>query len=644
MTEIKNLGKYEITGVLGKGAMGVVYSGVDPKLRREVAIKTILKNQLLTKDVSLEYSERFENEAQAVAKLNHPNIVTVFDFGEEGDIAYLVMEFIRGQELKYFLDKGYKYSLNEAIGLMLQLLAGMHHAHENGVIHRDIKPANIMLDEVGRLKLTDFGVARVIEDSDGTRMGTRVGTLSYMSPEQVQGLKVDARADIFAAGIVFYQILTGRKPFVGSDWEIQNSIVNSIQTSPSSINPNIPVEIDDLVNKSLEKLAEKRFSSSKDFANELNKFYDYNFDRNDETLVFSKNDDQTKFFSSSNQKNDRTSPSVFNPHFTDTFKLKKDLSDFRSIEESKGDAGNFNLASNIDSAQIEQNGLISNSIHENFKSDDLLNSLDLAVKETTVEPDKTTSKTGVKQSVVFLSILGFFSLFALGFLIYHFSSAEPNVESINVAGPKDNLINPQDHLVSNENEKAISDQKENINDAPVVTPPIQTEKIIINDSPMNEVTPTDIFNNIYSSRDSNANVKLETNKKRYKISDSDTNQDFVDITIKSERNGFVYLLMLGSDAKEAVFILPNDEHISNEINKSQIVKIKSKIVAAGPVGTDYLLAIVLDKKLDLTNFDLDKVGPYFVAKTMNNSLKNIEFFFKNNSNAYGADLVSIEEY
>jgi len=178
----------------------------------------------------------------------------------------------------------------------------------------------------------------------------------------------------------------------------------------------------------------------------------------------------------------------------------------------------------------------------------------------------------------------------------------------------------------------------------VITPSVENEKTLTNDPIINEVTPSDIFNNIYLSRDINAKVKLETNKKRYKISDNDTNQDFVDITIKSEKNGFVYLLMLGSDAKEAVFILPNDEQNLNEINKSQIVKIKSKIVATGPVGTDYLLAIVLDKKLDLTNFDLDKLGPYFVAKTMNNSLKNIEFFFKNNANAYGADLVSIEEY
>src|SRR5216110_3112835 len=227
--DLKTLGRYNIERTLGKGAMGVVYEGVDPRLGRRVAIKTILKSHL-DEDTAKDYSMRFVREAQAVARLNHPNIVQVYDFGEEGDIAYLVMEFIRGDELKSTLSTGRQFDRKECVRIMCELLDALEFAHEPGVVHRDIKPANVMLDSQGRAKLTDFGVARVTDSdrthAERTQAGTVVGTPAYMSPEQIQGQSIDRRTDIFSAGVILYQFLTGQKPFTGEGaWTVAKKIV-----------------------------------------------------------------------------------------------------------------------------------------------------------------------------------------------------------------------------------------------------------------------------------------------------------------------------------------------------------------------------------------------------------------------------------
>src|SRR5947207_3865729 len=158
--ELKTLGRYNLERTLGKGAMGVVYEGVDPRLGRRVAIKTILKSHL-DAGTAKEYSLRFVREAQAVARLNHPNIVQVHDFGEEGEVAYLVMEFISGRELKTYFDANQRFDLKEAVRLMVELCDALDFAHQAGIVHRDVKPGNVMLDAQMRAKLTDFGVARV---------------------------------------------------------------------------------------------------------------------------------------------------------------------------------------------------------------------------------------------------------------------------------------------------------------------------------------------------------------------------------------------------------------------------------------------------------------------------------------------------
>jgi len=158
--DLKTLGRYNLERVLGKGAMGVVYEGVDPRLGRRVAIKTILKSHL-DEDTAKDYSMRFVREAQAVARLNHPNVVQVFDFGEEGDIAYLVMEFIKGKELKTFFDANERFDLKEAVRIMCELCDALDFAHNAGIIHRDIKPGNLLLDAKGTVKILDMGLARM---------------------------------------------------------------------------------------------------------------------------------------------------------------------------------------------------------------------------------------------------------------------------------------------------------------------------------------------------------------------------------------------------------------------------------------------------------------------------------------------------
>jgi serine/threonine protein kinase len=276
--ELKALGRYTIERTLGKGAMGVVYEGIDPKLNRRVAIKTILKSHL-DPETAKDYSLRFSREAQAVARLNHPHIVQVYDFAEEGDVAYLVMEFIDGKELKHFFDAEQRFELKDAVRIMGELLDALEFAHSAGVIHRDIKPANVMLDAQGRTKLTDFGVARVHDpdrsQAERTQAGTMIGTPAYMSPEQITGSAVDKRSDLFSAGIILYQFLTGEKPFTGGGaWTIAKKIVQEDPPRPSSVNNAVTPHFDAVVKKALSKHPGTRYQSAKDFAAALTRAFE----------------------------------------------------------------------------------------------------------------------------------------------------------------------------------------------------------------------------------------------------------------------------------------------------------------------------------------------------------------------------------
>ena len=270
-SELKSLGRYDIRGVLGKGAMGLVYDGFDPKLNRRVAIKTILTSTL-DEATAKHYAMRFTREVRAVARLNHPNIVQVYDYGTEGALAYIVMEHIEGKELKDYFDAGERFSLPEVLRMMGELLDALDLAHEAGVIHRDIKPANVMVDRTGHVKLTDFGVARITDpDADlgeATRAGALIGTPSYMSPEQIQGQPIDRRSDIFSAGVLFYQLVTGKKPFEGTQWALAKKIVQDDPVWPSALAKVAP-EIDRVAVRALAKKPNQRYQTAHAFARAL---------------------------------------------------------------------------------------------------------------------------------------------------------------------------------------------------------------------------------------------------------------------------------------------------------------------------------------------------------------------------------------
>ena len=267
---LKKLGRYDLIRVLGKGAMGLVYEGRDPNLDRRVAIKTI-KVENLSEEAAAEYEVRFRTEARSAARLQHPNIVSVYDSDRDGDIAFLVMEFVQGDDLKHHLDMGDRHTLEQTLGIMADLLSALDYAHRQNIVHRDIKPANLLIEASGRVKLTDFGVARIQDSGDVTRtQGSMVGTLKYMSPEQVQGQRIDSRSDLFAAGVVLYQLLTGKRPFDGdSDFAIIQQIVAHTPAAPSTFNPKLPRAIDGVVARALAKSRDQRFATGQEFATAL---------------------------------------------------------------------------------------------------------------------------------------------------------------------------------------------------------------------------------------------------------------------------------------------------------------------------------------------------------------------------------------
>ncbi len=263
---LKKLGRYDLIRVLGKGAMGLVYEGRDPNLDRRVAIKTI-KVENLSEDAAAEYEVRFRTEARSAARLQHPNIVSVYDSDRDGDIAFLVMEFVQGDDLKHHLDRGEVYTLQQTLGIMADLLSALDYAHQQKIVHRDIKPANLLVQASGSIKLADFGVARIQDSGDATRtQGSIVGTLKYMSPEQLEGRPIDARADLFAAGVVLYQLLTSQRPFDGdTDFAVIQKIVSHTPAAATFYNARLPPAIDAVLDKALAKSRDLRFSTALDF-------------------------------------------------------------------------------------------------------------------------------------------------------------------------------------------------------------------------------------------------------------------------------------------------------------------------------------------------------------------------------------------
>ena len=267
MSDITQLGRYKILGELGRGAMGVVYRAEDPVLDRQLAIKTV--SVPADDQDRREYEARFTQEARAAGKLGHPGIVTIYDVGREGGMVYMAMELLEGVDLGAEAANR-RFSVQEAVSIAERVADGLSFAHDRGVVHRDIKPPNIMLIGGGRVKIMDFGIARMRSSDLKTQTGLMMGTPRYMSPEQVAGRPVDHRSDIFSLGTVLYELLTDTKLFAGNDaTEIMYNVSQLRPVPLSRINRKVPAMLDLVVAKALEKDANERYQDAHQFATDL---------------------------------------------------------------------------------------------------------------------------------------------------------------------------------------------------------------------------------------------------------------------------------------------------------------------------------------------------------------------------------------
>jgi serine/threonine protein kinase len=281
---VSTLGRYQIVSTLGRGAMGTVYRAVDPAIERTVAIKTL--NPDLPDENLAEVKERFLREAKSAGRLNHPNVVTVYDVGEAGGIAYIAMEYLEGKSLRQLLDSG-PQPLRTAVHIAAQIADALDYAQRYGIVHRDIKPANIMMSPDGHAKLTDFGVA-YMPSSSMTQTGAVLGSPKYLSPEQCLGLPVDGRADIFALGVVLFEMLARKTPFEGPDITVFN-LMQRICTEPApritQVNREVPAAFDYILGRALAKRPEERYQRAAEFAADLRNYPQLTQSATDQTVI-----------------------------------------------------------------------------------------------------------------------------------------------------------------------------------------------------------------------------------------------------------------------------------------------------------------------------------------------------------------------
>ena len=264
----ESIGKYKVTRPLGKGAMGMVYEGFDPVIERKVAIKTILGEYLDAAEME-EAVARFKREAQAGGRLMHPGIVGVYEYGHHGEMAFIVMEYVEGDELKRTLSAGKRFELIEVFEIMKQLLAALDYSHKQGVVHRDIKPANLMILPGPKVKIMDFGIAR-LASSNLTQVGTVVGTPTHMAPEQLMGVPADGRADLWSSGVILYELLTGKSPFLAeTPAAVMHKVMQGDVPPPSSIDSSLPAGFDTVIARALAKKPDDRFQNAREFQNGL---------------------------------------------------------------------------------------------------------------------------------------------------------------------------------------------------------------------------------------------------------------------------------------------------------------------------------------------------------------------------------------
>ena len=264
----ENLGRYKIMRELGRGAMGIVYQGYDPKIDRVVALKTIRKDRLADSRDGEDLAVRFQDEIRAAGKLVHPNIIIVYDTGEDEETAYVAMEYVEGDTLENLIQRKIRFSREQIIDIFGQICDGLAYTHRRGIVHRDLKPSNIMLVKGKRVKITDFGISKAIGASSSLLKHTSIllGTPRYMSPEQITGREVDGRSDLFSLGIILYQLLTGESPFQGDNIStLLFNIVNKNPIPPSQVDPAVPPVYDEVITKALAKDPGKRYPTASDF-------------------------------------------------------------------------------------------------------------------------------------------------------------------------------------------------------------------------------------------------------------------------------------------------------------------------------------------------------------------------------------------
>src|ERR1022692_1891409 len=263
---LKKLGKYEIEGEIGHGSMGIVYRARDPMIGRAVALKTMSPSL----ETDERFAQRFVSEARAAGSLSHPNIVTIYESGLEGNMPFIAMEFLEGTDLERLISTHAALPLLRKLDICLQICRGLQYAHEQRVIHRDIKPANVVVLKNGGVKIVDFGIARIVETTRASGTGRAMGTLLYMSPEHFLGKKPDARSDQFAAGVMFHEFLTGTHPFAAPEvGAIMFRILNDTPQPISALLPEFPVQLDAIFTKAVQRDREHRHPSMDDFAFEL---------------------------------------------------------------------------------------------------------------------------------------------------------------------------------------------------------------------------------------------------------------------------------------------------------------------------------------------------------------------------------------
>ena len=263
MSEYSTLGRYEIISELGHGGMGTVLLGRDPRIDRKVALKVIQHKNFADPDHEEETIKRFHQEAKAAGKLSHPNIVTVFDVGDEDDVSYIAMEYVQGRDLSEIIKERGRLSFQEATSVIVQVAMALSYSHDHGIIHRDIKPGNIMIDKDGVVKITDFGLARLQEAESITKAGHTVGSPLYMSPEQLQSGDIDYRSDIFSMGVVYYELLTGVRPFQGENIsELIDQIIDEEPLSVTTLAPDLPPRVNTILGRMLAKSPRGRYQTA----------------------------------------------------------------------------------------------------------------------------------------------------------------------------------------------------------------------------------------------------------------------------------------------------------------------------------------------------------------------------------------------